>query len=359
MKKILFMLAFALTASVTAFAENADDCIIAVYENGVLYSCAAGTYENDAVFGEVKLPESGAAVKAFFTDKGTVDISVDMVNPSLAPEPTTQPTAEPSTTIAPTAVPEKTPRPTYHPAYESEKDAIEAIAVVDSVGIVSTDDDNKYEIKALYRGENFSFIVDNDIGISSSPQIFPEIAGENLLNLKKGDVIMVTCRISGGVKRIDLIMRPADKDIITSGADVGENFEQLFSFGGAIASRKDWKVLEYGKNPPSDGTCYAFGVIRERSNGTLVLVNKNGLDSEAHYLDLSDNVIVYTCDMENKPELSIGTQSSLIRSSIASKDKDDDDNIIAWNEDRTYNYALVRVVDGTVVEAVVYKGYEN
>lgn len=359
MKKILFLLICVLSASITAFAENGDDCIIAVYENGVLYSCAAGTYENNAVFGEVKLPQSGASVKAFFTESGTVDILLDNVNPKAESMPTASPTAVPEQTTAPTAAPAKTPRPTYHPAYESEKDAIEAIAVVDSVGIVSTDDDNKYEIKALYRGENFSFIVDNDIGISSAPQILPEIAGTNLLNLKKGDVIMVTCRISGGVKRIDLIMRPADKDIITSGADVGENFEELFSLGGVIASRKDWKVLEYGKNPPSDGTCYTFGVIRERSDGTLVLVNKKGLDSEAHYLDLSDNAIVYTCDMENKIELSIGTQSSLIRSAIASRDKDDDDNIIAWNDDRTYNYALVRVVDGTVVEAVVYKGYEN
>lgn len=353
MKKILLLSALLLSAGMTAFAADTDDCVIAVYENGVLYSCASGTYENNAVFGDVKLPQSGAAVKAFFTDDGTVDISLDMVNPSAVPVPTVEPVTQP------TAAPKKTPRPTYHPAYESEKDAIEAIAVVDSVGVVATDDDNKYEIKALYRGENFSFIVDNDIGISSAPAIFSELSGTDLLNLKKGDVIMVTCRISGGVKRIDLIMRPADKDIITSGASVGTNFEDLFSFGGAIASRKDWRVLEYGKNPPSNGTCYAFGVIRERSNGSLVLVNENGLDSEAHYLDLSDNIIVYTCDMENKPQLSIGTESSLIRSSIASKDKDDDDNIIAWNEGRTYNYALVRVVDGTAVEAVVYTGYEN
>lgn len=362
LKKILILLALALSASSAAFAADKDDCVIAVYENGTLYSCTSGTYENGAVYGDIRLPSDGATVKAFFTDDGTVEIPADMVNPisetpteSTAPIATAEPTSQPDTTIAPTAT--KTPRPTYHPAYESEKDAVEAIAVVDSISVVASDDDNKYEIKALYRGEEFSFIVDSEVVIASAPQILPQLTNQPITALKKGDVIMVTCRISGSVKRIDLIMRPADDDIITSGEDFGDSFEMLFSGGGYIAARKDWKALKYGENPPSDGTCYAFGVIRERSNGSLVLVNKGGLDSDAHYIDLSDNMIVYTCDTENKIELSIGTQSNLVRSSIASKDKDEDDNIIEWNEDRTYNYALVRIVDGTAVEAVVYKGY--
>ena len=367
MKKLIIGLISAMLLCTTAYAADSDECVAVVYENGILYSCANGTYENGALYADVNLPAEGGVIKAFFTDSGTVEIAADMLNPAkgeptASSEPTAASDVTPEPTAAPTTAPapEKTPRPTYHPVYESEKDAVEAIAVVKSVGIVATDsDENMYEIKAYYRGEDFSFIVEQDITISTAPSVLPELAGADLLNLSEGDVIMITCRISGGVKRVDLIARAADYDIITSGADIGASFEDLFSNGSVVAGRTDWKVLEYGDNPPSDGTAYAFGVIRERKDGTMVLVNEAGLDADAHYLDLSENVIVYTCDMENKTELSMGGESSIIRSSIPKTDLDDDDNVINWEEGRSYVYALARIVDGTVTEVVVYKGYKK
>ncbi len=357
MKKVIMILISVFVLCTTAYAADADECVAIVYKDGVIYSTAGGTYEDGALYADIQLPAEGAVVKAFFTDDGIVEIAADMINPTK-----TEPDTTPIPTIAPTTAPTptKAPRPTYHPVYESEKDAVEAIAVVKSVGIVATDsDDNMYEIKAYYRGEDFSFIVEQDVVISTAPSILPGLAGADLLNLTEGDVIMITCHISGGVKRVDLIARAADYDIITSGADIGASFEDFFSDGSVVAGRSDWKVLGYGDNPPSDGTAYAFGVVRERKNGTMVLVNKEGLDADAHYLDLSENVIVYTCDMENKTELSMGGENSIIRSSIPRTDLDDDDNIINWDEGRSYVYALARVVDETVTEVVVYKGYKE
>jgi hypothetical protein len=150
-------------------------------------------------------------------------------------------------------------------------------------------------------------------------------------------------------------MRPIKDSIINGG--YGDNFQQLFTSGGVIAGRRDWNVGKYGTRLSSSETAYVFGVIRERDSNTLVLVNRKGLDSEAYYLDLSDNVIVYTCDVSDKNAVTVGGASDIMRSVIISGDKDDDDNIVSWREDGEYNYALARVVGGEVIEMVMYTGY--
>lgn len=349
----LLICACAFACGAAVYAAD-DDCVVAVYENGTLYSCANGVYDSGAVYADIRLPEGEYTAKAFFTDEGTVTIEKGCLNP-VPDKETPSPTASPSPvpTEQPTTAPSKTPRPTYHPAYKSEKSAVEAIAVVESVGITAGDGENKYEIKALYRGAQTSFVMDQEINISSAPTEHAYLTGADIMSLKKGDVIMITCRVSGGIKRVDLIARPPVKDVVTSGG----SFESLFSINGTVASRSDWSVLQYGKNVPSKGTYYAFGLIRNKNKDTLELMNESGLEKDALYLDLSDNVIVYTCDVENKTELSIGGAGSIVRSEIIKGDLDDDDNVISWEEGRNYNYALVRVVDGTVPEMVVYTGY--
>ena len=359
----LLICACAFACGAAAYAAD-DDCVVAVYENGALYSCASGVYDSGSVYADIKLPTGEYAAKAFFTDEGTVAIEKGRLNPipdkatpspEVSPTPTLTPSPEP--TAQPTAAASKAPRPTYHPAYESEKSAVEAIAVVESVGVTADADENKNEIKALYRGAEISFVMDQEINISSAPTEHAYMTGADVMSLKKGDVIMITCRVSGGIKRVDLIARPPVNDVITDADTFGTSFENLFSTNGAVAARGDWSVLQYGKKVPSKGTYYAFGLIRDKSKNTIELMNAGGLENDALYLDLSENVIVYTCDVENKTELSIGGAGNIVRSEIVKSDLDDDDNVISWEEGRNYNYALVRVVDGTVPEMVVYTGY--
>lgn len=372
MKKIISILSCISIIGICTAAmagASADDCVVAVYENGALYSCAYGTYENGTVHAEVKLPAGEYTAKAFFTDNGTVTIEKGFLNPvpdkgTPAPSVTPTPSADVTPTPAPTnntgtPSPSKTPRPTYHPAYESEKDAVEAIAVVRNVNMTDVNGDTKYSINAYYRAEEVTFNIDEDKIIDSAPDAFSELGGQSVGVLKKGDVIMIACTPSGSLKRVDLIARPVKDDIVTGSTDYGDNFEQLFSCRGVVGGRTDWKAGVYGAKLPSDGTGYVFGVIRAKDKGSVVLVNKDGMDKDAYYIDLSDNVIVYTCDVSDKNEVSVGGAANIIRSGIAKADLDEDDNIKEWKEGGEYNYALVRVVDQTAVEMVLYTGYND
>lgn len=347
----------ALSCAAAAYADS-DMCVAAVYKDGALYSCAKGEYKDGAVFANVRLPDGEYTAKAFFTDKGTVEIEKGKLNP--IPDKGTPPpsvTAAPAVSPEPTAAPAKTPRPTYHPAYETEKDAVEAFAVVTKVNAEDADGELKHKVTAFCRAQETVYMFDEDEKIASAPDAFSSLTGESVSALKKGDVITVTCTPSGSVKSVDLVIRVVDSDIVTGGGNYGGSFEKLFSRNGVTGGR--WRALAYGSKLPSDASVYVFGVIRGKDGGSVVLVNKDGKDGDAFYIDLSPDVIVYTCDVSEKNEIAVGGAGDIQRSGIAKADMDDDDNVTVWHEDAEYSYALVRVVDGTAVEAVVYTGYNE
>ena len=58
--------------------------------------------------------------------------------------------------------------------------------------------------------------------------------------------------------------------------------------------------------------------------------------------------------MEGKPELKLSRTSGIKKSTIPKSGIDEDDNI-TYSDDYTYSLALVRLVDGTAADVVVYQ----
>jgi hypothetical protein len=69
------------------------------------------------------------------------------------------------------------------------------------------------------------------------------------------------------------------------------------------------------------------------------------------------DTIVYTCDVSNKNEVEIASVGDI--TSTIPKSTFDKDNTIDFTNDYSYNYALVRVVDGTATDIVVYENYND
>lgn len=290
-------------------------------------------------------------VKAYFPTQNAILTAADTTEEGIQPsEPTAEPTASPSP--APTA----TPDASYPPVYDTAAVAMQAFMVVDEINAtVAEDGDTVYALKALYQGREIEVTVPDDTTLASAPDVESHLAGASVSALQEGDVIYCTYSFGGRLTDIDLIYRPQSADIITSEEDFGTNFERLFTAGGTVAER--WPAISYGSDRFHDNQ-YAFGLIKENLSGNaLVLANKTGLAENDLELDLLDDTIVYSYDHTLRDKLYIGTAADILKSEIPNSAKDEDDNIIAWDTDTIYNYALVRTNDGVVMDMIVFLNY--
>lgn len=339
---------------------GATPVAVALFDkDSLLTACTIQTAQIEggkATIAETNIPYPSTpdgTLKVFFyhtPDASPVVFTFADGTPAPTAAPTITPTASPTASPKPTT----TPRPTIHPAYEKELDAAQAFAIVEKVTIKDVDGDSKALATVLWQGKEQEILFDSDITIQSAPDAASHLVGAPVTSLKKGDVVYFWEQLNGKFSDLRVIYRPETRDIITSDEDFGASFEKLYTEKGLVAGTNAWSAVTYGTQP-STRTAYAFGVIEDKTKNLLTLFNKDGRLSDAIELDLSDNTIVYTCNMAEKALLEIETVSALRESSISKQNKDEEDNIIHWDKNATYYYALARIVDGTVTDIVMYR----
>lgn len=253
----------------------------------------------------------------------------------------TQNTQSPTESPVPTKAPHSEsaggqPAP-YPSAYPTQKDAINALALVTDVSLsLDENDEQTVKIDCMYQGRERILYVDHDIRLDN---------GNELTTLKKGDMIHFVTKLSGDIKSVSLDYRPSAKDIVTENK-TPESFQE---FLGSAEGEK------YAQTLKKDETGYVFGVIQSRGNSSFTLYNADGLCENSIDLSFSEDTIVYVCNMEkSKPEISISASAAIQKSSIVKAAYDDDDNIDYTNENNSYVYALANVIDGDVAEMIIY-----
>jgi hypothetical protein len=171
------------------------------------------------------------------------------------------------------------------------------------------------------------------------------IVGSDPIVLREGDAVFYRTNLVGDtVKSVELLYRPSS--VFPTGS-----FESLFTSGSQAAK------AHFGSKLPSDRYSYAFGIITGKDSGTLTLYSESGKASDALYLDYTKDTVTYIYDMDGKNDPYIGSASEITKSGIPKSAYDDSDNI-TYSSDYTYNFALVRMVDKTAADIVVYENVE-
>ncbi len=354
--------AFAQTLSIDA--HGSQRAVIMCYDNGALVYSALCRAEDDSFRAEIPEKYKDAKKKMYIADtREFVDINAPeetqspevSPEPSESPAPTTAPSAteEPYSTVKPSAAPQNA----YPSVYEKALDAIFAPGIVKETEIrVNGDNEEVFAVTLLYQGRETTIEIEDDLKISGAPEAYSFMNGMDASALEEGDVICVTSNIAGDrIKTLDFVFRPTDEDIVTGSGDFGVNFEKLIG-ENASNSSGGWTVMKYGEKPSSGRYQYAFGVIAKKNENMLTLVNKEADTDKALEIDISKDTIVYSCDVSNKNEVEEGSVGDIF--STVSK-RMFDDNKIEWEEDTSYNYALVRVVDGAATDIVLYNNYNE
>lgn len=270
--------------------------------------------------------------------------------------------------------PEATPTPTpdvqeeeFPSIYEEKINALTAFSVVDQISTEVQDGEKGYRIDYYKNGKKCSDWVSSDIQITTVPGNASGTISvpAEITSLEKGDVIYIdTGAFFNKIKQIALICEKPDSDIITNPADFGADFEKLFSVQGvsvnAVGGYSGWKVLNYGSDIPSDGTYYAFGLAAAREENVLYLMNKAGLAGDCIEIVLSEDTIVYECSNNDRNGIKNASIYS-IYSSLSNQTWDDalsnPATPVTFDADDNYCYALVRVVDGTAMDIMLYSDY--
>lgn len=282
-----------------------------------------------------------------------------------SPAPTSAPTASPAPTEEPEETPKITPTPgPYNPnefpaVYEKAINAYYAFAVIEDVSTEAYESEIGTRVKYYYQGEECSDWLSDEVEILSSPDTNPELTGAKLTSLKRGDVVFFNRRMNGTIKEIAVIYRPAKSDIVTSTEDYGPNFEKLFTYNGVVTGYSQWKVQPYGTRANSNGTYYAFGLVGKRDKTTLYLLNKSGKVDNTIELAMSDDTPVYICDMELTKGIETSKSTAIascVPNSMWNNAEASDTKAIDLSE-VSHDYALARIVDGTVMDIVVYTNY--
>ena len=292
------------------------------------------------------------------------DVEISEAEPTATPDPSATATPTPTATPEATEEPDATQAPTstYNPnefpdSYGEASVAVNAFSVIEQVSSTMNGSEQGYTIDYYYQGSEQSVWLENDIEIVSAPDSQNGVIGSDVSALKRGDVVYLNRAFGGEIKEVALLYRPLSSDIVNSSEDYGTNFEELFSVNGtAVGGYSGWGVASYGSEIPSSGTYFAFGVSARRDGGTLYLLNKSGDANGAIELSLPEDVVAYRCDMTD----TIGIDSirmSQITSSIPTSTWEDaygsDDSVIEL-DDTDYDYVLARVVDGTVMDIILY-----
>ena len=371
MKKKIIAITLAVSAmmSTVAFAENINAnytdnvlsfeqkdeniAVVSCYdENGKL--CYSNMYKSEDGNFSADIPKEykGMKTKVYFVkSKEIKEVSVsDDVQPTATPSVT--PTATPSATEKPSAttVPTTKPSADTPSIYEKVTDAIYAPAVVKEVETTTKDGEDMYAVTLLAQGKEIKTLIENDVTFETSSEAYSFMKGKDAGSLEEGDVICLTANVAGTrINHMYFIYRPQDEDIITGSQDFGtEN-------GSSVANQ--WKLMKYGEKASSDRYQYAFGLIGKVGSNSLTLINKSGSTDNVIEVDTKKDTIVYTCDVSNKNEVEIASVGDI--TSTIPKSTFDKDNTIDFTNDYSYNYALVRVVEGTATDIVVYENYND
>lgn len=238
--------------------------------------------------------------------------------------------------------------------YPTELDAATAYMMVKDVGKSAEGDDIKTKLTVFFRGEEKTLTLDENAELDFASDANYLLEGEPVTQLKPGDIIYCSTNLSGKIRTVELIFRPADYDIITGEIDYGSNFEELYATNGAVTTAYPTPITAFGASTGGK-RAYAFGLIRECGAGYVTLCNKNGKNLD---IDISENTIVYAYDSKKKNgSVRIGDISDILPSTFGADAEDDFGNIIDMNDYFEHNYALVRTCDGSATEIAVYLNY--
>lgn len=344
--------------------EGSKRAILVCYDNGKLVYSSLLKSE-DGVF-NINIPSQYDETnkKIYYIDTQEFKAVEDVISEETAAETDTpEATEAPAETAAPTATPKATatPKPSSsttgsNSPYEKAAYGINAPAlVVDVAESVNASDEEVYTVTVFYHGEEMTIPVNEDLQISTAPTEYAYMQGQTAGSLEVGDVISMTANVAGDkIKRIDFIFRPTDEDIATGDTDYGVNFEKLYTTGGSVAGQ--WAYLKYGEKASEARYRYAFGIVGERNGNSITLINKGENPDDAIDIDLSPNAYVYVCDVSGKEyDCEIGGIGDIsgLPGKVMSRDT------IVLDDSYTYNYALVRLVDDTATDVIVYSNYNN
>lgn len=370
MKKKIIAITLAVSAmmSTVAFAENINAnytdnvlsfeqtdeniAVVSCYdENGKL--CYSNMYKSEDGNFSADIPKEykGMKTKVYFVNSKEIKgISVsDDVQPTATPSATEKPSA--------TTVPTTKPSTDTPSIYEKVTDAIYAPAVVKEVETTTKDGEDMYAVTLLAQGKEIKTLIENDVTFETSSEAYSFMKGKDAGKLEEGDVISLTSNVAGTrINHMYFIYRPQDEDIITGSQDFGTDFEKLITENGSSVANQ-WKLMKYGEKASSDRYQYAFGLIGKVGSNSLTLINKSGSTDNVIEVDTKKDTIVYTCDVANNNEVEIASVGDI--TSTIPKSTFDKDNTIDFTNDYSYNYALVRVVDGTATDIVVYENYND
>lgn len=331
-------------------ARNSQKAVVMCYDSGELvYSvlCTAkdGKFDVDIPQEYENTQKKMCIIDTLeFVDINEISGDTDTPSPSPSAEPTAAPSPEPT----------KKPSSADTPAiYEKALDAIYAPALVKEVQtVLDGNDDECYAVTVFYQGEEVTVNIESDLAISAAPEAYAFMQGATADKLKEGDVICMTTNVSGDrIKYVYLLFRSTEEDIVTGDEDFGESFEKL------ISTNSTWESMEYGKKPSSERYQYAFGVVGKKSGSTLTLINKSGDLDNGIEIDLNPDTIVYTCDTSGREyEMEIGGIADILATIPQGML---DKGAVDLNEDYSYNYAFVRIVNKTATEVILYNNYNE
>lgn len=279
-------------------------------------------------------------------------------SPTATPDPSATATPDPADEPDTTAKPQSTYNPNIFPdVYEKTVNAVNAFSVIEQTASTVRDSEQGYTIDYMFQGEERSDWFDTDVTIVSAPDAYNSLIGSDLSVLRRGDVVYFNKSFSGEIVEAALLFRPASSDIVNGSEDYGDGFKELFTVNGtAVGGYSGWKPLSFGGSVPNSGNYYAFGIIGRRAGETLYLIDGTGDTNKSIELTVPENVIAYKCNMNNTmgiEPIRLAGISSVIASSLWDKAYGTDDSVIELDRDG-YNYALARVVDGTVMDIIVY-----
>lgn len=362
MKKIIsaVLAVMMLLSYITALAAETDRAILLCYngEGKLVYSALMKKGEYTSI-----PPEYESAEKKVYDVDGEKFMTIEEYDAVSGATATAAPeaTEEPAQTAAPTATPKATatPKPaaasTADTPYEKAADGVYAPALVTNiVQSANTDDEEVYTLTVYYQGHEVTVDIEEDLAISTAPAEYAEIKGQTAGALKKGDVICMTANIAGTrIKELDFITRPVREDIVTNNTNYGADFEDLFAANGKVAGK--WNYQKYGSGVTNDKYSFAYGLVADVNANTLTLLNKSGVTDDALEIDLAGNAYVYSCDVSAKDyDFELGGIYD-IETTIPSSELREDK--VELDDSYSYNYALVRLVEGTATDIVLFNNY--
>ncbi|MCD8181363.1 MAG: hypothetical protein LUF26_07795 [Firmicutes bacterium] len=378
-KFISVLLAAVMTAGTTVFAQTltaVDNGSALVFEregdtiavlscyddDGVL--CYSNKYKSEDGEFALEIPEQYEDMRkrVYFVDTNEF-IDIEAEDDDTADEPAATETPEATETPSATDEPDATEEPAttsskYPSIYEKALDAIYAPALVTDVETsVDSNDEEIYAVTVFYQGEEMKVGIETDLEISTAPDAYSFAVGEDAGALEPGDVVSMTANLAGTrINRLDLLFRPTSENLATDSADYGTDFEELFTSGGKVASQ--WSYIKFGEKASSDRYQYAFGIIAMKSGSTLTLINKEASEDETIEVDFQSDTMVYSCDVSGKEyDFEIVDTNSIETTLSESEFKKN--GSIELTDDYSYNYAFVRIVDGTATDIILYNNYNE